>query len=63
MNNIQELPTKYLPNRDGFMFIAICRDGKRQKCKVIRRSDGIHRVRGVKFDEIVSWVPIDGRIY
>jgi|GEM_PF-3294242 hypothetical protein len=47
-----------LPNRDGFKFVAVTKDGKHVVCKVIKRhSDGCHRVRGVKYSEIVGWLP------
>lgn len=48
-----------LPNMDGFKFTAVTKDGKHVVCKVIkRRRDGCHRVRGVKYSEIVGWLPL-----
>jgi hypothetical protein len=47
-----------LPNRDGFEFMAVDKHDNVVKCKVIKNSAGIHKVRGMKFADIVGWFPL-----
>lgn len=56
-------PVGELPNQDGFRFLGVCRDGSRLACSVVKGGDGMHRVSGVEFPELVGWlrlIPVKG---
>jgi hypothetical protein len=47
-----------LPNTDGFEFMAVDERDNVVKCKVVKNSAGIHKIRGMKFADIVGWFPL-----
>lgn len=51
-------PLRDLPNETGFKFVGITHKWERIDCVVYRESpNGLHKVRGVKFDDLLGWVP------
>ncbi len=49
-----------LPNQDGFEFLAVDKNGKKIKSKVIKTGEaGTHKVRGMKYADIVGWTPLN----
>jgi hypothetical protein len=52
-------PTRFkkswIPNTAGFKFVAIKRDGSKQKVIVQKHADGTHYVRGIKWEEFEEW--------
>lgn len=47
------LELAWLPNREGFQFIGVLKDGSTRECVVIRRENGTHTVEG--YSELVGW--------
>jgi hypothetical protein len=48
-------PPAWLPNREGFQFTAILKDGRQVPCSVVRRENGNHTVSGAVYTDIASW--------
>ena len=48
-----------LPNKEGFEFIAVLKDGKKVKTKVIKDGNGLHRF--VEFSNTIGWFPLNYR--
>jgi len=56
MQNGRKLYSKsFLPNSAGFRFLAFTRDHNKYRCEIVRGADGLHRVEGCAFSEIVGW--------
>jgi len=50
------MPLAHLPNRDGFTFIAVCRDGSCVECAVAKDPlTGLHRVTGAVYANLIGW--------
>ena len=45
-----------LPNSDSYRFIGLDIDGNRYRCEVVKGADGVHRVEGMKFSDMIGWV-------
>jgi hypothetical protein len=49
-------PLSWLPNKAGYKFRAVLKDGCKQVCVVQRcKETGLHYVRGVKYNLIKAW--------
>jgi hypothetical protein len=49
-------PLGWLPNREGFQFIGICKDGTAKECRVARDETGVHFISGdAIYDELHGW--------
>jgi len=48
-----------LPNKEGFEFIAVLKDGNKIKTKVIKDENGLHRF--VEFSNTLGWFPLNYR--
>jgi len=49
-------PLGWLPNREGFQFTGICKDGITKECRVARDETGVHFISGdVVYDELHGW--------
>lgn len=48
-----------LPNKEGFEFIAILRDGSKVKTKVVKDNNGLHRF--AEFNKTIGWIPLNYR--
>jgi len=46
-----------LPNKEGFEFIAVLKDGRKVKTKVIKDKNGLHRF--VEFSNSIGWFPLN----
>ena len=46
-----------LPNKEDFEFIAVLKDGKKVKSKVIKDKKGLHRF--VEFSNTIGWFPLN----
>jgi len=44
-----------LPRSAGFRAIAVTKDGARHRIEIIKGEDGIHRIDGCVFSEIIGW--------
>lgn len=49
------LSLESLPNEHGFEFIGYCSDGRRVECRVAKGEDGLHRVEGEPYGNLVGW--------
>lgn len=49
-------PLAFLPNVDGFAFVGVKRDGSRIPCRVERGPDGLHRIAGGLYTELIGWM-------
>ena len=48
-------PLAFLPNTAGFSFTGITKDYRRISCTVVF-TDGLHRVSGASFSELIGWL-------
>lgn len=48
-----------LPNKEGFEFIAVLKDGNKVNTKVIKDKNGLHRF--VEFSNTIGWFPLNYR--
>ena len=48
-----------LPNKEGFEFIAILKDGNKVKTKVVKDNNGLHRF--AEFNKTIGWIPLNYR--
>lgn len=48
-----------LPNKDGFEFIAILKDGNKVKTKVVKDDKGLHSFP--EFNKTIGWIPLNNR--
>lgn len=48
---------KLLPNKEGFEFIAVLKDGSRVKAKVVKDDNGLHRF--AEFNKTIGWFPLN----
>lgn len=48
-----------LPNKEGFEFIAILKDGSKVKTKVVKDNNGLHRF--AEFNKTIGWIPLNYR--
>lgn len=48
-------PRSSLPNSDGFRFLGYNTDGQKFRCEVVKDANGLHRVEGMKFSEMIGW--------
>jgi hypothetical protein len=48
-----------LPNKEGFEFIAVLKDGNKVKTKVFKDENGLHRF--VEFSNSIGWFPLNYR--
>jgi hypothetical protein len=49
-------PMSHLPNRDGFRFTGVKRDGSDVACWVLRNPQtGLHVVSGSDFADLIGW--------
>jgi len=46
-----------LPNKEGFEFFAVLKDGRKVKTKVIKDENGLHRF--VEFSNSIGWFPLN----
>ena len=44
-----------LPNQNGFMFIGLMADGTEKQLSVKRDSEGLHRIEGAEYNQVVKW--------
>lgn len=51
-------PMAWLPNRDGYRFTAVLKDGTEHEACVHRRADGTHFVGDLSLDELKGWRPL-----
>lgn len=51
-------PMSWLPNREGFRFIGVKKDGTHIECRVERGPDGLHRVADGMLIHLVGWFPL-----
>lgn len=60
-------PLASLPNRVGFPFVGLLRNGQIVRCQVVLDENKCHRVEGVKFSELQGWMeatqPFSGRAH
>lgn len=49
------MPLAFIPNQDGFRFIGWTYDRRAVPCRVVRGADGLHRVDGCAFEELMGW--------
>lgn len=49
-------PLAWLPNQHGFEFFGVKRDGTRIPCRVERGADGLHRIAGGLYPELIGWM-------
>ena len=48
-----------LPNKEGFEFTAVLKDGSKVKTKVIKDVNGFHRF--AEFNRTIGWIPLNYR--
>ena len=48
-----------LPNKEGFEFIAVLRDGRKVKTKVVKDDNGLHCF--AEFNKTIGWLPLNYR--
>jgi len=46
-----------IPNKEGFEFIAVLKDGSEIKTKVLKDNSGLHRF--VEFNDTIGWFPLN----
>lgn len=46
-----------LPNKEGFEFIAILKDGNKVKTKVVKDDKGLHSFP--EFNKTIGWFPLN----
>jgi len=51
-------PVSWLPNREGYRFIAVLKDGTRVETCVERRADGTHFIGDLSIEEMKGWLPL-----
>lgn len=51
-----------IPNRAGYIFIGITKDGTQHQCEVYKDDKGLHRVKGAKFTDLAGWERITQQI-
>lgn len=51
--NTKALPTAWLPNQDGFTFVANLKNGTQEIRKVFKNEQGLHMVEG--YQDILNW--------
>ncbi len=60
-------PLASLPNRVGFSFVGLLRNGQIVRCHVVLDESKCHRVEGAKFSELQGWMeetqPFSGRAH
>ncbi len=60
-------PLASLPNRVGFVFVGLMRNGQIVRCHVVLDENKCHRVVGAKFSELQGWMeatqPFSGRAH
>lgn len=55
--NTKALPTAWLPNQDGFTFMANMKNGTIEQKKVFKNEEGLHMVED--YQNIQSWFKIN----
>ncbi len=48
-------PMSQLPNRQGFAFTGVLRDGTCVKCHVVKFPSSGHCVAGAAFSDLIGW--------
>ena len=48
-----------LPNKEGFEFMAILKDGSRVNAVVVKDDNGLHRF--AEFNKTIGWIPLNYR--
>lgn len=48
-----------LPNKEGFEFIAVLKNGNKVKTKVFKDENGLHRF--AEFNKTIGWLPLNYR--
>lgn len=51
-------PLAWLPNREGFAFLAQFKDGTQCRCVVERRADGTHFIGDADIEDMTGWLPM-----
>lgn len=51
-------PMSWLPNREGYRFIAVFKDGTEAETCVERRKDGTYFIGDVSADDLKGWKPL-----
>ena len=46
-----------LPNKEGFEFVALLKDGSRVKSKVVKDDNGLHSF--AEFNKTIGWFPLN----
>lgn len=46
---------KLLPNTHGYRFTGMLRDGTTVRCRVVRGEDGLHKVEGAAWADLMGW--------
>lgn len=50
------LPLRDLPNKEGFVFIGVLKDGSEATCNVTLDENGWHRVAGsATYNQLIGW--------
>lgn len=57
MDNLPR-PMSWLPNREGYRFTAVFKDGTTAVCTVERRKDGTYFVGDASIDDMKGWFPL-----
>lgn len=52
---LNQLPPAWLPNQDGFRFVARMKDGSERAGKVFKGEHGLYGVTDMPYEDIVSW--------
>lgn len=51
-------PLAWLPNREGFRFTGVRKDGTECPCMVMRHGGGMHFIQGADFIDLKGWKPL-----
>jgi hypothetical protein len=59
LQKLNARPLRDLPNRAGYLFVGVTRDGSSVDCHIeFDAVEGIHRVGGgARFDDLIAWRP------
>lgn len=57
MDNLPR-PMSWLPNKEGYRFIAVFKDGTKAETCVHRRADGTHFIGDANISDLKGWFPL-----